>query len=248
MKKKKLTGKQIKLIINIISLAIFIFSYFYIYERYIEKKEAALLKIESVKGEINDREQMLMEEDSILAQIDEVNAQKQLIIDSFPVYIEHEDNFIFVEQMEKALKVKTSSINTSDSAMFYETILPVRPAEDGNEGVSESETAPDTLAQAENSDTALSTMTATVNKLSMSFVTDYKGFKELADYVGSYPDHTIIESIAVSADSNTGVLTGNMVLKRFALTGSGKKYEAPSIDGIDIGIDNIFGAGNAGRK
>ena len=235
MKNKKLAAKQIKLIVNIISLIIFVISYFYIYEAYVDKTEAANKEISLRKAEISDREKMLAEEDTLWEQIEEVNLQKQAIIDSFPVYIGDEDNFLFVDQMESAVNVKTSSINSTDSVMVFETILPV--VQEGPEG----DGTPSQTGNTETSESP-SVMLATANTLSMSFITDYRGFKDMSDYISRYPDHTIIESVAVSSDSSSGILTGNLVLKRFALSGTGKHYEVPSIEGIDIGIDNIFGS------
>ncbi len=262
--KKKMTGKQIKLILNIFSLSIFIFSYFYLYDHYVEKTEKAKKDIEAVKLEIQVREKKLSEEDSVRARIDEVNTQKQAIIDSFPSSIQDEDNFMFIEQMEKALNITTSSVTTSENTVFYNTIIPITGAEAGTEVATadtsavaatptegpettenasqDGSTAPQTSGNNDTETAAANTMTATVNSLSMSFITDYNGLKDIADYISNYPDHTIIDSISVSADSATGVLAGNLVLKRFALSGTKKEYVEPEIDGIDIGTDNIFGA------
>ena len=257
MKKNKINGKQIKLIINIISLGIFMFSYFYLYENYVDKTERNYLEVEKTKAAILDREKKLQEEESVKEQIVEVNAEKQKIIDSFPVYIGDEDNFMFVEQMEEALNVKTSSVTPSDNVEFFKTILPAKgedaevtktagtTATSGTEENSNT-SSEDTVTQDQNNTNTdqQAVMTATVSTLGMSFITDYKGFKDMMNYIGKYPDHTIIDSVSVSADNMTGVLAGNLVLKRFALTGTGKEYQAPTFDDIDIGMDNIFGEGN----
>lgn len=284
MKKKKFTGKQIKFTINMISLAIFVFSYFYLYESYVKKTETAYEKVELVKAEMKSREQKLSEEASVRDKIAEVNAQKQEIIDSFPVGIKDEDNYMFIEQMEKALNIKTSSISTTESSLFYKTILPAQgttptdqtnntteqtgntteqpsntadqPANSTEQPTNIAEQSTNATGQAANTTDATQaaggntdavqtdTMAATVNTVSLSFMTDSKGLKEIAEYISNYPDHTIIDSVAVNADSATGTLAGNLVLKRFALTGTGKEYVEPAINGIDIGNDNIFGTEN----
>lgn len=270
MKKKKLTGKQIKFIVNMICLGIFCFSYLYIYEVYQNKTEAAYEDSEFVKAQIRDRKKKLSEEDSVREKILEINDQKQTIIDHFPVLIEEEDNFMFVEQMEKELKIKTSSISTSDNTVFYNTVLPAQdnsevllqeePEMNSEESLaednSEKSQIEDNSQKSQTKDNSVingkditandptATMISTYNTLTINFMTNYNGFKDMVDYIRDYPNHTIIDSVAVSYDSSTGALAGNMVLKRFALMGTGKEYKAPSIDGIDIGIDNIFGTGN----
>lgn len=234
-KNKKITAKQIKLIINVISLTIFIVSYFYVYETYVDKTDAVNSEMLNRKAEITNREKMLAEEENVREQIEEVSLQKQAIIDSFPVYIGDEDNFMFVDQMESALNVKTASINSADPEVVFETILPIVQGESDKE-------AANSQTMKDGNEEKPSVMIATANTLSMSFVTNYRGFKNMADYISNYPDHTIIESVAVSSDNTTGLLTGNLILRRFALSGTGKEYEVPSIEGIDIGIDNIFGS------
>lgn len=88
---------------------------------------------------------------------------------------------------------------------------------------------------------APTTMSGLQSTITMNFQITYAKFKQLADYIAKYPDKTIISSVSISADNTTGMLTGTLVLKRFALSGSGKVYEAPVIDDISIGTDNIFG-------
>ena len=287
MKKKKLTGKQIKLIINLISFTIFAVSYFYVYTGYLNKTEAANKEIETVKAGMKDHEQKLAEEDSVRKDIEDVKAQSQAIMDNFPVQIAKEDNFMFVEKLQQSLDIKITSIDTTDSSALYQTILPIR-GEDGKEAANTNTASEDATQQtasdqgqnassdsailssqdtaaastsdksgaAETSDngtasvdttskdketTKAETMTGTQSVINLTFQTNYAGFKKLADYIRDYPDRSIIDSASVSYDNSTGELTGSMVIKRFALTGTGKVYEPPYITDISIGTDNIFG-------
>ncbi len=286
MKKKKLSSQQIKFIINMLSLALFVFSYFYIYTGYVNKEEAAYAEVNTTKQYMEKLEKQLSEEDSVRQETEAINTQIETIIDSFPVKIAKEDNLMFIEQMQKALNISFTSINISDSVPFYETILPIRN-EDGTEvdqtaanaatigsvvsgdttAVSQdnasttSESQSDALEEVEglaedaaNPSTAteqtgttatdssgIQTMTGLQSVITMNFKSSYKGFKELMDFIASYPDKTVIDSVSVSYDNTTGNLTGSLVLKRFALTGTGKVYETPMIEDISIGTDNIFG-------
>jgi len=132
MKKKKITGKQIKLIINLISIAIFAFSYFYVYTGYITKTEAANQEIDRVQKSMDNREKEISEEDTVLPILEDTNTQINDIIGGYPVKIAKEDNFMFIEEMEKALYISFSSIAVNDSTEVHQTILPIRN-EDGTE-------------------------------------------------------------------------------------------------------------------
>lgn len=279
MKKKKLTGQQIKLIINLISIAIFAYSYFYVFAGFVNKTEAANKEIELVMKSMDNREKELSEEDTLVQNLKETDAQIQEIIDGYPVKIAKEDNFMFIEQMKKALNINFSSIDVNESTLFFQTILPIRN-EDGTEVIqagtdtnaegtvagatestvndtgaadgtdnletsvlgqdstSDGTTTEGTDAAAVPVDNAMAGMQTT---MSMNFMTTYNGFKKLVEYIKNYPDKTVIDSVSVNYDSSTGDLNGSLVIKRFSLTGTGKVYEEPYIDDINIGTDNIFG-------
>jgi|LSQX01.1.fsa_nt_gb hypothetical protein len=232
MIKKK--GKQIKFIVSLISVGIFVISYFIIYERYADRTTDAYNEIEFIRRQMRDREEMLIQEEEVLISLEEVKEQKQEIIDSYPVHIAKEDNFMFVEKLRENLNISIMSLDISDNTSFYKTILPAVEEDikhDGNQ---------------EDTDTQLTTMNGVVNTISMSFLTSYEGLKELSEYIRNYPEPTVIDNVSISYDSSTGALAGNLILKRFALTGTGKEYKGTYIDGIDIGTDNIFGT--AGRQ
>jgi hypothetical protein len=225
MKNKKLTGQQIRLIIYLFSIAVFAFCYLYVYTGYVKKTQAVHKETNIVNQDIKERVKKLSEEKTVDNNLKQVNTQIQDILDSYPVNIAKEDNFMFIEKLQEALDIQISSIDIKDSTIFYQTILPIRNA-DG--------TAETTDPQ---------TMTGLQSVISMNFITTYDGFKELVDYINNYPDKTVIDSAAVSYDSTTGNLTGSLVIKRYALTGTGKVYEPPYINDISIGTDNIFGTG-----
>lgn len=286
-KKRKITGQQIKFIINMLGLAIFAFSYLYIYQGYVDKKDAAYDQIEEVKQEIKQKEDKISTEDSVRKNTEELKSQIQQIIDSYPVDITKVDNLLFVEQLEKDLNIRFNTVNPTDSTAIFGTILPIRnadgtevvqvPSADANQGTvtptasedaqSDSGTLGDKsqnkqldnveaeIGQAASSNAAsnqaaagkenITTMTGLESTITMNFQTTYEGFKQLVDYINHYPDKTVIDSVSVSRDSSTNELTGSLVLKRYALAGTGKVYETPTIDDISIGTDNIFGTDSA---
>jgi hypothetical protein len=257
------------LIINIISLAVFAFSYFYVYAGFVKKTDAADKEAEQNKQIMQEQTKKLAEEETVRQDTVTVNDQIQEILDGYPVYIAKEDNYIFIDQMQKALNSKFTSVNISDVTEFKDTGLPIRgndgttaqsdsgagavtdaaatdtsaAGSTGTEAAAANTTATDPNAAA---NTAAGTETAQTMKImqttiTMGFSTSYEGFKDMVDYIKNYPDKTIIDSTAVSYDGTTGGLTGSLVLKRFAMTGTGKEYVAPVVDDISIGTDNIFG-------
>lgn len=236
MNKQKEKGKKIKFIISLISVGIFVYSYFIVYDKYENRTADAYKEIEIIRRQIEAREEMLIQEEEVLNSLEEVKEQKQAIIDNYPVHIAKEDNFMFIEKLQKNLKINIMSLNVSDNMSFYKTILPavLEDIEEDMEDGEEDDGRQDTITEE-------STMNGVVNTISMNFLTNYDGLKELSEYIRNYPEPTVIDNVSISYDSSTGALAGNLVLKRFALNGNGKEYTGTYIDGIDIGTDNIFG-------
>lgn len=75
----------------------------------------------------------------------------------------------------------------------------------------------------------------------ISYSTTYQGIKNVIDMVNKHKDKVRIQSLSASFDTTSGVLSGSMTLNFYAIGGNGKPYKAPSIKGIPIGTDNIFG-------
>lgn len=154
-KKMKLTGQQIKFIINMISILLFAFSYLYIYTGYVEKTEAVYDEIELKKKQIESIEGKLAMEDDIKQEIEEVEKQMEDIIDSYPVKIAKADGYLFVEQMQENLGINFTSIDVKEEVPFYHTMIPVRN-EDGTEAAT-GERAKDTEVQQEPTPTVTAT-------------------------------------------------------------------------------------------
>jgi hypothetical protein len=283
MKKIKLTGHQIKFLINMLSLALFAFSYLYIYTGYVDKTKAAYDEVDLTKQMIKTREKQIAEEDSIQKETQNLKTEIQAIIDNYPVNITKIDNLLFVQQLQNELGISLNTIIPTDSSPYFDTVLPMRN-EDGTEVeqtsanyttgnvTAETVTGEEQVSGLEDQEDTLDTVQSTVtgetpasetasgqtgstittapsalimrglqSTITMNFQASYEDFKKLTKYIENYPDQTVIDSISVSADPSSGKLAGSLVLKRFALSGTGKVYEKPMIDDISIGTDNIFG-------
>ncbi|MCI8308098.1 MAG: hypothetical protein HFH14_08640 [Lachnospiraceae bacterium] len=79
------------------------------------------------------------------------------------------------------------------------------------------------------------------SRLNVSYRASYEGLKKAVDFVNGYADYMNLESVASSYNQETGLLMGTMTINAYSLTGLGKVYEEPVIDGIGLSKDNIFG-------
>ncbi len=228
MKNMRLTGKQLRLLITLISVTIFVYTYSEVYTKNVAKTSEAITETKSVKQQIENLNQQIENEETFKKETENINQQMDEILNRFPVYIAKEDNLMFLEQLENTIDVVIPSTSLADSTTFYTSVLPARAEQDKGDGTKVT-IAPDEY---------MSGLQCSIN---INFQTTYEGFKELTKYITNYPDKTVIDSASISYDSSTGELMGTMMIYRYALTGTGKVYEPPYIGDINIGTDNIFG-------
>lgn len=81
----------------------------------------------------------------------------------------------------------------------------------------------------------------TSESLSMSYKCTYDQMKQFVDFLNAYPERMNISSVSVSYDSETGNLSGSLLLNLYAVTGTDKQYVDPEITDIRLGDENIFG-------
>lgn len=321
MNKKKVSAKYIKILINLISLIIFAVSYFYIYSDYENKTKAVNNEVSKIRQDIENQKQKLKEEALLRKSMEKINSKKQAIMDTYPVKIAKEDDFMFVKDLEEALNISFSSINITDSVPVYRTILPSRnktkaanavikggqnllasaglgktdnanaagnvpntnnsatntnntAANSNNTAGNTNNTAANTNNTAANTDNAATntnnaaanadnsagasgdmtallqdngntdTMTGMQSTINLAFSTKYENFKKLVNYIVKYPDKSVVDSASINYDKSKKELTGSIIIKRFALTGTGKVYKPPYIRGIQIGTDNLCKTNN----
>lgn len=78
--------------------------------------------------------------------------------------------------------------------------------------------------------------------LSFSYRCDYETLKETLRYLKEYPEHRTLQSVSMSYDSERGILSGNMVVNLYSVTGGDKVYLAPESGEVPLGRDNLFAA------
>ena len=283
---KKLTGKQLRLVITLVIVIIFALSYEYIYMHFVNMTGDYKEKTELMKAQITQRQNELEQEDKILMDTVELNSQINEKLASFPITLTKEENLLFIETMEKDLRMEITPIMISEPSVFYTTKLLIRD-ENGNELTVAGESSQTASVPAElgaqstadtnnnaisevNDATVVSEVTTTdeetmindtatkdpamieetngqqfmtvlQSSIDITFQTTYPKFKKVLKYIKEYPEKLSVSNATLSYDSSTGDLLAAMKITRYAMTGTGKKYEEPYIGDISIGTDNLFG-------
>lgn len=221
MKVKNQRASTVKYVINLASLLIFVLSYMYIFKGYEKKTQDLYDEAGNIKKQIEIRMDKISKKEEIIATTKNFEEQIQQKIDRYPVLLTKIDNLLFIKQMENDLNMSLKMLEVSNSRSFYDTGVAAQNHESADKSAG---------------------MTAYESTIALNFNTNYKGLKKMVDYIVNIKNRASIDSLLIS--STADALTGTIVIKRYALSGTGKSYEEPVIEGVSLGTDNIFGLGS----
>lgn len=75
---------------------------------------------------------------------------------------------------------------------------------------------------------------------SYQYECSYEKFKELLDFIINYDTRYVINSVATSYNSEDDIVSGNIVITKYAVTGKDREYVIDRVEDIDVGTDNLF--------
>ena len=73
-----------------------------------------------------------------------------------------------------------------------------------------------------------------------SYECDYDTFKDLLAYILDYDTVYTIDTVSCSYNEDDELMSGNITISQYAITGSDREYYEPEIDSIDLGTENLF--------
>lgn len=233
---KRISERELKLILVLLSIAIVISSFQLGFVKYNDRTDEIELSNIELEEEVNQLKDMHSKKEIILNEIEEMTIESDEIISKFPARLSQEKNTIFVDKLEKKVDVSVSSISFQETEVFYPST--------GN--LAESEISEEVKTNDDSGDVALiagEEKTGYKTGITISYITTYKGLKECADYIKNEYKAVHLNDISAAFDPSTGKLTGTMTMQMFALDGYDIKEEELKIDNIKTGVENIFGKG-----
>lgn len=78
------------------------------------------------------------------------------------------------------------------------------------------------------------------SQFSISYTAGYEQLKEFIDYLHNNKEKITVESLNATENDEYGLLSGNITLSFYTVQDEDHQYEAPVIEGLPIGKDNIF--------
>ncbi|SHO53938.1 hypothetical protein [Anaerocolumna xylanovorans] len=236
----KLTQRDKKLLLIVVSLVLFAVSYFLIYQRNVSAAQEIRTSNEALKSKVQELTQMQAQAEDKKAETEKLRSEMEDMKARFPVYLSTADIILLLDGMEFEAGMEISSSTFTEHQIFY-------PNTASGEGTASDSQTTDNAADTSGTDTGnavqANKFTGMKSTVSISFKTTYEGLKKAIDYINKNSDRMTIGELSTTYDTATGNLTGSMTINMYMLAGSGvqKTYEPPNMDDIKTGRDNIFG-------
>lgn len=226
MKKKSISDSELRLILILLALVIFVCAYFLGYDSL--SSSASLIEKENRENQlkVTRLETMVRGQERIEEEIKENNEKINQVIEQFPSNVTVESAIVFLQELEDETGIEFSSASFVPVNVINEQV--------GNYSID-------------------STMFSVVNggyylSMELNYEVSYEELKSVFAYLKNYDDRVNIINMSMTYDDETSLLNGSMSIHMYYLTNTGRPYEVPDIKGIPLGVDNIFSAGNVKKN
>lgn len=226
MENKKTNGNDVKafFLVFILVIVAAVLAYVYLYMPLVEQKNTLLRENYDLDVRLITLKNMAVDEEDFKRGINESSKTIKQVMNHYSAGNTPEKSIMMVDYMEKEVGLQFPNLSFTQPALLSTVKMPmVTETEDGTYAI-------------EYYDINLLKETLTTN-----YACSYAQLKKLIDFINAYPERMNIEAITVTFDSENNGLKGNLTLNLYAVTGTGKEYNAPDISGLSMGSDNIFG-------
>lgn len=214
-KLKQIPQKQLKLILILVTLIIVVCSYYFGYQKYSSMAEVLDKENKVLITNRNELQEKNRNKDVYINEINEMKDKVAALLNAFPSGLTQDKIIMFIYDLANNTGVELTSINLGDTEPFYPT------------------SGPDIADIGE--------LMGYRAKVTLSYSSTYEDLKKWVSYIHDYDERMNIPTFNAAFNHTTGKLSGTMTIDMYALSGTGKEFVDPVIDGLPLGTDNIFG-------
>jgi hypothetical protein len=230
----KLSSKEKKLLFVFVILLIVVVTYQFGYVAYSNKAKELEDSNQILKSRLMELQQKQDNRNKYITETDTMKREIDTLISKFPAGLTQEQSTIFVTELETYAGMDVSSISFGDISMFYTTGQGVG---DNNSATTDGESQETKTVEVG----GFSNIAGYQMTMNLSYQTTYDGLKKCIDFINKSDSKMNISDLTAAFDNTTGNLTGTMTIVLYALDGTGKDFKNVTIDGVQLGTDNIFG-------
>lgn len=198
-------------------LFITVFVYRIIYYEMVEKRDAIHEENVALMARVEELEGKVAKQGEYEKKIAEAEAELLQVLGKYSGGNTPEKSIMFVREMEEELDMEIPNVSFSTPAVVTSVDLSGMGAEQ-----------------------TWGTVDILSEQLSMSYTCGYEQWKEMFKFMMQYPERRTIRSVNASYNSESGLLSGSLVVDLYAVSGGKKEYAAPKTEDISLGVDCIF--------
>lgn len=244
--KLKLGEREKNIIIVLFGIAIPVVVYLLVFTKYNEQRDVILAENQALSQEVAYLQELMDNKEYYLAETDRMNVEMEEIKEQFPPELHPEDEIYYAYNMETKYDVLTTALSmpVAEAVAVAQPVIEMQTevVDDGTEAVDDgTEAVEEEVAAEPAAATAASTIALYKAPVTFSFKLTYSAAKDwIKEILEDKDNKKSISSLTLSYEEQTGNLNGSMVVNMFSLSGTDKIYEAPNIQGIGIGTDDLF--------
>lgn len=234
------TERDKKLLFSLGAILVLALSYFFIFSPNQRKADEVKTLNKEKEAYIAELDAKIANEETKKEEIKAYNNGRDTILSRFPGGMTHEKAIKILADLEDETNIFSSQITLAVNNIFFNQA----EARTNNTVAIEEENIASTSSVAVQgvAEQTYADLIGYKTTLTLTFSGSYDELTKAIDYINEYEDKMSIETITVGYDETNGELIGTMNLCMYAVDGSPNEYEEPEIDGIDLGLVNIFGA------
>ncbi|MBD5157195.1 MAG: hypothetical protein HDT13_06150 [Butyrivibrio sp.] len=220
----KISDRDVKLLYVVLSIAIIACAYFFGFRKLTAANEALDKEISELKTRHTTLRTMEANAKKYSDDTVVYNDNYDKIIEKFDTGYSQEYSILFIKELEDKLDVWLSQagLAQTDNVYTFGQIQSTNPSSESGSSVYSSD------------------YKGYKTVLTLTYQASYDDFKSLIDYINNYKYKCTIDSMSMSYNSESDVVSGSLVVSQYAITGKDRPFNNVNINGILSGTGNIF--------
>lgn len=249
--KKKMSNRDKMMLFIFGAILIVAAAYFLVFAKMNERKDTLKTENETLSQEVQKLETMEAQKDSVLEETRKTQLDVAEVLGKFPAEVRTENAIYDLNDMYESISdVKIQSESFNMNQIFYQQGAV-------SDGSASTDTATDASGTTEKSNpasvaaitsdtpvndviTAAADYTGYRSTVNVTFTSTYDSLKKVVDFINKSKNRMTISEISATAGEEDNLLTCNMAIDMYAISGTGEVYEAPDVSNGNTGVDNIF--------
>ena len=239
--KKKMSNRDKMMLFIFGAILIVAAAYFLVFAKMNERKDTLKTENETLSQEVQKLETMEAQKDSVLEETRKTQLDVAEVLGKFPAEVRTENAIYDLNDMYESISdVKIQSESFNMNQIFYQQGAVSDGSASTDATTTGDKTAKSNPASVNDVITAAADYTGYRSTVNVTFTTTYDSLKKVVNFINESKNRMTISEISATAGEEDNLLTCNMAIDMYAISGTGEVYEAPDVSNGNTGVDNIF--------